>query len=69
MPKTYFLSFLWRRAEADFWHPVDTVSAEHPVDFISRARRMSEPGREYHLLFFHEIPIDVYERNHPGDGE
>jgi hypothetical protein len=67
MPPVYFLSFLWRRAEADFWHPVDVVSAEHPVDYISRARRTSEPGREYRLLFFSEIPREVYERNRPGE--
>jgi hypothetical protein len=63
-PTTYFLSFLWRRAGADFWHPVDTTSAEHPLDYIARARQAAE-GYEFCLLFFRLIPLDVYERHRP----
>lgn len=62
---TYFLSFLWRRAGTDFWHPVDTVSAEHPLDYIARIRETAEPGYEYRLQFFRQIPLDVYERHRP----
>lgn len=58
----WFLSFLWRRKEADTWHPVEAaVANEHPVDYVNRARR-SNPEREFTLMFFQPIPVDVYRR-------
>lgn len=65
---TYFMSFLWRRAGDQVWHPVDAVSGEHPLDYLHRARETSSgDGYEYRLLFFTEIPRDVYERHRPPD--
>jgi hypothetical protein len=66
---TYFLSFLWRRGGDAVWHPVDAVSAEHPLDYIKRARLHANPDYEYRLLFFCEIPLDVYERHRPPSVE
>ena len=68
MPPTYFLSMLWRRDDSS-WHPVDTVSAEHPLDYVARAAVSAEPGYEFRLLFFCEIPLDVYERHRPPSVE
>lgn len=65
MPPTYFLSFMWRRPDLDAWQPVDGVSAEHPLDYIQRARETAQPGYEFRLMFFCEIPLDVYERHRP----
>jgi hypothetical protein len=67
-PAAYFLSFLWRRGTDPQWHPVDTVSAEHPLDHLVRAQKANE-GYEYRLLFFCEIPPDVYERHRPPSVE
>ena len=61
------MSFLWRRASDQVWRPIDAVSAEHPLDYISRARESADSGYEYRLLFFVEIPRDVYERHRPQD--
>lgn len=61
----FFMSFLWRRTNDTVWHPVDTVCAEHPLDYIRRARATSMDGYEYRLLFFTPIPLDVYESHQP----
>jgi hypothetical protein len=37
------------------------------LDYIQRARASTADGYEYRLLFFVEIPIDVYERHRPPD--
>lgn len=63
---TYFLSFMWRRGTSEAWQPVGTVSAEHPLDFIRRARANAPAvGYEYCLMFFCEIPLEVYESHRP----
>lgn len=63
----FFLSFLWRGPSSPAWNPVDTVCEEHPIDYIARARLMStvRDAFEYHLLFFAEIPQEVYDRHRP----
>jgi hypothetical protein len=61
----YFVSFLWRGPHSTAWNPIDMVMSEHPVDYIMRARRTADPGYEYRLLFFCEIPVDVYEKHRP----
>lgn len=68
-PATYFLSMLWRRAGTDLWHPVDMVAAEHPLDYVARIRAEAEPDHEFRLLFFRQIPLDVYERHRPPSVE
>ena len=59
----WFLSFLWRRASGAeaAWQPVEAVIAEHPMDYIQRARRANS-DREFCLMFFTPIPRDVYLR-------
>lgn len=61
------MSFLWRRDGDQVWHPVDAVSAEHPLDYLQRARATAPNGYEYRLLFFVEISRDVYDRHRPPD--
>jgi len=60
----WFLSFLWKRAADDRWHPVEaTTDDEHPLAYINRARRTyADDGHEYRLLFFTEIPSEMAAR-------
>ena len=61
----WFLSFLYRRRDEDRWQPQDaTTHGEHPLDYIARARAAYEQY-EYHLMFFHVIPEEVFIRVHP----
>lgn len=63
MPVYWFLAFLWRRAEADTWLPVEAVTkSEHPLDYMARARQIN-PENAFCLTFFCEIPAEVYERH------
>jgi hypothetical protein len=54
------LSFLWCRPDEAVWHPASaTTQGEHPLAYINRARD-AYPGNEYRLLFFAEIPEEVF---------
>jgi len=60
----WFLSFLWKRANDERWHPVEaTTEDEHPLAYVNRARRTyADDGHEYRLLFFSEIPSELVTR-------
>lgn len=67
----WFLSFLYRKLGDTYWQPRDaTTFGEHPLEYIHRARlTYNDTGYEYRLLFFKEIPEDVYKRLYPVDAE
>lgn len=56
----WFLFFLWRRPGDDVWRPSNaTTKGEHPLAYMARARE-AYPQNEYRLMFFHEIPEEIF---------
>jgi hypothetical protein len=54
------LSFFWKRGDDPVWRPENaTTKGEHPLAYMNRARD-AYPDREYKLLFFYEIPPEVF---------
>ena len=65
----WFLSYLWRRPDEIQWQPMSvTTTGEHPLDYIQRARE-AYSANEYVLMFFQQVPEDVFLRVHPGVDE
>lgn len=64
--RCYFLSFLWRVVDSPHWIPgSDVTRGEHPLDYELRAwgtYGKTHPGFEIKLVFFVEIPEDVWRR-------
>ena len=65
----WFLSFLYRRPSDTVWQVATaTTCTEHPLDYMRRALEAYGPdGHQYRLLFFSEIPEDVFLRMHRTD--
>lgn len=65
----WFLTFFYRRPSDTVWHVANaTTCNEHPVDYIRRALEAYGPEEhQYRLMFFHEIPEDVFLRMHRTD--
>lgn len=56
----WFLSFLWKGPGDTTWRPYDAaVRGEHPLAYLKRVRA-AYPSNEYRLMFFHEIPEEIF---------
>ncbi len=58
-PKRYFISYRWRHRGS--WNFDDKVVSEHPVMWLIDLRKNYGDGHEYSIVFWAEIPEDVYD--------
>ncbi|MEK8090061.1 hypothetical protein [Thermithiobacillus plumbiphilus] len=61
----YFVVYRWKYEGRDYsgeWHVLNQVMESHPVDELIRWLSEGRQGYSYQLMFWSEIPDDVYER-------